>query len=242
MDINEHKQAQHEQRIQNYILNKMSDEEATAFEIEYLADQACIEQLEIAKKLYQGLCVIADDSDALIAKNNSSTQVVADKDVDKMVIKTPKWWQKNVPSWSIAATVLVMLLPFTFLQSAKNIAALPSAPIRVINIEMADFRGAKNNTLTVDNTNQQLILSTYIDTDRKDLVYPTYDFTLYAQHNNNAVMTLANISLNQDNMLYFNLGQNKVENGQYHYSIIGKTKKGEYTTLKEGQLTIKNKL
>ena len=38
--------------IERYILNQMDDEEASEFEAFFLSNQECIEQLEMAEKLY----------------------------------------------------------------------------------------------------------------------------------------------------------------------------------------------
>ena len=239
-------QQQQDQRIERYILKKMCDEEATEFEIEYLADEACIEQLEMAEKLYLGLNMISSTSDT----SETSKHQTANQMPNQIKIKAPVWWQKNVPLWSIAATVLVMLMPLRFMMDPQTISSLPSSSlpsssssniaISVITIEMAEFRGGQNKTLTIPGVNQQLILSAYIDTEREDMVFPAYDFTLFNQTDNTPVITLSDITLNQDAMLYFNLGTNQIHSGQFNYLITGKTTKGEYITLKEGELNITN--
>jgi len=217
-------QREHELRIERYVLNKMCDEEATEFEIEYLTDQACIEQLEMAERLYQGLNTVAAEG---FSTNSPAT------------IK-PLWWQKNVPVWSIAATIIMMILPFSLINDLNTATSVSNTQLSVVSIEMAELRGVKENTRQISHSNQQLIISTYIDSERIDLIYPSYSFKLKDQRNNTPIVSLTNVHVNQDNMLYFNLGQNVVKTGHYHYSITGQTEKGKSITLKEGDLTINN--
>jgi len=83
-----------DERIERYIMNKMTEEEASEFEAYFLSDQECIEQLEIAEKLHQGM------------------QSLEFKDNDNVVsIRQSKkaWWAIQIPLLPIAAAILVYI-------------------------------------------------------------------------------------------------------------------------------------
>lgn len=188
-------------RIERYILGQMSEAEAQEFEAYFLNKPECIEQLELAEKLHQGMLDIQHDP--LFAQ---TAQLRAKR----------AWFAMPVPLWSVAAAVvLAIVLPSTFLPSSD----VPQA-VNVVSLELDSTRGETTSVLELNASAQQTLLSIFIDTD-----VPTFDYSAFAFTLTDAqgvqVFSQSDLTLNNVSTLHINLGQNVLPPGRYRYQLLG---------------------
>ncbi|MGQ8365496.1 hypothetical protein [Glaciecola sp. 1036] len=198
------KHLQVDERIERYILNKMSEQEASEFEAYFLSNQSCLEQLEIAEQIHQGLLALQQSGDMqdMLAKQKAKK----------------RFWQKPVPLWSLAATVcLVLLIPIIQITSQGSGEA---DQIRVVNIELASVRGEGENTIELNLTGTQTLLSFYVDTETPQFDHPSYGFQLSSE-DNQIVFRSTNLTLNNASTLFVNLGNMRLAPGSYFFEVFG---------------------
>ena len=231
-----------EQLIERYILNQMNDQEASEFETFFLSNQECIEQLEMAEKLYQGLGLISESMDV---KVEVSKMKAASNDAH--------WWTKKVPAWSLAAMLMIAILPSGLLfqqlqqgdshqsdgfQSDRPQSDRPQGTISVISFSMSQVRGENEPAIEIKGGDKQVILSTFIDTEVEGFDYPAFGFELKNQNSDEVAFQVSDMQLNNDGMLYVDLGSDYLEPGDYKFSISNISENKEKTMLKSGVLTV----
>ncbi|WP_448554082.1 hypothetical protein [Thalassotalea montiporae] len=215
-----------QQLIERYILNQMSEDEMTKFESYYLANQACLEQLELAEKLYEGIQANA----SLLAQEIPSTR-------DSKAANQRHWWQQKIPAWSLAAAILIAIIPNQYMQIANN-DSHQIAELNVIGLSLADTRSI-NEIIDINITkNQQVILSTYIDTELDAFTYPTYRLELISSATLSTAWSSPHLKRDNNDMLFINLGTNNFKSGRYKFSLIGINKEGGESTLKAGVISL----
>lgn len=216
-----------EQLIEKYILNRMDDEEAFEFEAYYLSDQECLEQLELAEKLYQGLGSIVD-----------STGVEVEISEIKEASNDGSWWGKKVPAWSLAAMLMIAILPSGLLYQQMKQGKSPQSSISVVDISMSEQRGQREQTVKIKSGDKQVILSSYIDTEIEGFEYPAYGFELKSQNGDVVNLKVADLQLGNDGMLYIDLGNNYLKPGIYEFSILGVSDSDKKVSLRKGVLAV----
>ena len=231
-----------EQLIERYILNQMNDEEASEFEAFFLSNQECIEQLELAEKLYQGLGLISESMDV---KVEVSKMKEASNDAN--------WWTKKVPVWSLAVMLMIALLPSSLLfqqfqqgnshqgdgsQNNSPQSNSPQGAISVISFSMSQVRGENEPVIEIKGGDTQVILSTFIDTEVEGFDSPAFGFELKSQNSDEVTFQVSDIQLNNDGMLYVDLGSDYLEPGDYKFSISNVSEDEQKTMLKSGVLTV----
>jgi len=231
-----------EQLIERYILNQMNEEEASEFEAFFLSNQECIEQLEMTEKLYQGLGLISESMDV---KVEVSKMKAASNDAN--------WWTKKVPAWSLVAMLMIAILPSSLLfqqlqqgdshqgdgsQNNSPQSDRPQGAISVISFSMSQVRGKNEPAIEIKGGDKQVILSTFIDTEVEGFDYPAFGFELKNQNSDEVAFQVSDIKLNNDGMLYVDLGSDYLEPGDYKFSISNVSENEQKKMLKSGVLTV----
>lgn len=214
-----------EQSIERYVLNQMDEEEATEFETFFLSNQACLEQLELTEKLYQGLKVVAASE-----VNNKVQPTKTDASND--------WWKTGIPAWSVAAMFIVMLIPVTMNLQQHNDLSQPVGQPLVVNISLSQLRGETSQSVQTVKGDKQIILSTFVDRDVKEFDYPQYGLVIKGEQSDTTLATFTDLVVGEDGMLYMNLGNGFLKPKLYRYSIIGIDEHGHHTTLKTSLLEV----
>ena len=197
---------QYDERIERYILDKMSDSEAEEFELYFLANPACLEQLEVAEKIHQGLHSLHADKDI---------QNIRDSVQPKLPV-----WSKQVPVWWLAAAVLVALV-FPHMASLFQPFSSPSG-VQVFNVELASTRADDAKEVELNLTDSQTLLSFYIDTGVARFAHNEYGFRLINAENK-VVFIASNLQLNNASTVFVNLGEKQVPPGSYTFEVYGGT-------------------
>ncbi|WDE12432.1 hypothetical protein [Thalassomonas haliotis] len=216
-----------EQLIERYILRQMTDEEASEFEAFYLSNQECLDQLELAQRLFQGLEMIAESPD--VAHEPEVVQISSHK----------SWWQRQVPAWSLAASLLLAILPSGYLYQTLSQQSLPDSGISVVNLALSELRGA-GQAITIKRDDKQVILSAYIDTDLENMDFPSYGFQLKSTKTAGPGWRLVELELTSDGMLYIDLGKNYLKAGSYEFDLFGLSGGDRQVLLKSGLLEVSN--
>lgn len=211
-------------RIERYILGQMDEGEAEAFEADFIANQACLDQLELAQRLHQGMQDLKHD--ALFEQANTPMAAKA-------------WWQQSIPAWSLAAAVLLTVVLPVSLQHSP--APLSSPVVDVISVELAglrgeEFRGEEGHEFQLSLGNSQNLLSFYIDTDIPQFNANSFDFVL-RNAEQQVVFETSGLTLNNASTLFINLGTRKFEAGDYQMQIFGH-KSGSRQLLQSGKAII----
>ena len=222
------------QRIERYILCKMDDDEASEFEAEFLSDQACLEQLEIAKKLYHGLGMIADSAPAEVA-SNSVTEVAAPKSASN----DSSWWNAKIPVWSMAAMLVIALMPSVSMFQENSSSALPGGGISVISMPMTGARSIEQSELVITANDERTVLSFYIDSDIDSLVFPEYRFQIRRLEAAGESPITSVVRLDSNDMLYVDLGDSYLTQGKYEYTVSGIGEAQTAKSLVSGVLKVK---
>ncbi|NVK57898.1 MAG: hypothetical protein HWE26_20045 [Alteromonadaceae bacterium] len=197
---------QYDERIERYIFNKMSDSEAEEFEAYFLSNSACLEHLEVAEKIHQGLQSLHADSDM---------QNVAESIPQKQPV-----WHKRVPVWLLAAAILIALVIPRVDRLFQPISE-PSG-VQVFNIELAATRADDAKAIELNVTDSQALLSFYVDTEIARFDHKEYGFRLLNAENE-VVFNASNLKLNNASTLFVNLGHNLVPPGLYTFEVYGGT-------------------
>ena len=154
--------------IEKYILRQMTEEEATEFEAFYLSNQECLDQLEFAQRLSQGFKQIEAAPEGTLAGFYTVKET-----------ERKSWWRRGVPAWSLAASLLLAILPSTVLYQMLQPNNADSA-ISVVNFTMPELRGKElqgdEQGVVINSNGRQVILSTYIDSDLESMDFPAYSF------------------------------------------------------------------
>ncbi|WDD99645.1 hypothetical protein [Thalassomonas actiniarum] len=214
-----------EQLIERYILRQMTEEEASEFEAFYLSNQECLDQLELAQRLFQGLEMIAEAPD--VAPEPKVVQISSHK----------SWWQRQVPAWSLAASLLLAILPSGYLYHTLSQQSFPDSHISVVNLPLSELRGAEQ-AITIKRDDKQVILSAYIDTDIINMDFPLYGFQLSKGDAEDPVWQLEDLQLTSDGMLYIDLGKNYLQAGRYQFNLFGLEDGERQVLLKSGLLDV----
>ncbi|MFC3120128.1 hypothetical protein [Agaribacter flavus] len=210
------------EKIERYILNKMSEEEASEFEAYYLSNEACIEQLELSERLYRGIKLITpelDREDELLGSKRANT--------------SQAFWQKNVPVWSIAAMFMLLLLPNVWYLSKMDGSY---QDIQVVNIDLSSVRGTTSDVIDIYRTNKQTVLATYIDREAPHLQFEQYGFSLTPIGKQVPEIQVLDAEISPDDMLYINLKGVAPEN--YSLKIFGLSESSDKALIKETQINL----
>jgi|GEM_PF-2045000 len=216
-----------EQLIERYILRQMTEEEASEFEAFYLSNQECLDQLELAQRLFQGLEMIADSPEA-----EAEPKVVE-------LASHKSWWQRQVPAWSLAASLVLAILPSGYLYQTMSQQTAPDSSISVVSLALSELRGAEQ-AITIKRSDKQVILSAYIDTEFDNMVFPAYGFQLRNRDGADPAWQLVELELTSDGMLYIDLGKNYLKAGNYEYDLFGLSGSDRQVLLKTGLLEVTN--
>ncbi|WDE04830.1 hypothetical protein SG34_026545 [Thalassomonas viridans] len=214
-----------EQLIERYILRQMTEEEASEFEAFYLSNQECLDQLELAQRLFQGLEMIAETPD--VEPEPKVREIASHK----------SWWRREVPAWSLAASLLLAILPSGYLYQTLSQQSFPDSNISVVNLSLSELRGAEQ-ALTIKRDNKQVILSAYIDTELENMDFQMYGFQLKNLNSATPVWQLAELQLTNDGMLYIDLGKNYLKAGSYEFDLFGLSGGDRQVLLKSGLLEV----
>ncbi len=199
-----------EQLIERYILNQMSEDEATEFEAFFLSNQECIDQLETAEKLYQGLGMIANSAEITLEVNKA-----------KSTSNDHRWWQVNVPIWSLAALLMITLTPSVLINNQTQKPIVQLGEVSMIDLPLAKVRSGAESNPTVIKKNSGTVLSFYIDQSVEDLVFPNYRFQIQSSGNIIYELSPEGLRPDQNDMLYVSLGRSYLKEGTYDVSLDG---------------------
>lgn len=197
-------------RVERYILGQMDEQEAERFEVYFLSNQDCLDQLELAEKLHQGIRDL--EHDVIFEGLHPPKRAIG-------------FWQKRVPAWSLAAALVVaVILPNALVKKPEMNS--PS-DIEVFSIDLAGTRNIERAPLSLNLNAQQSLLSFYIDTDVPAFNYEKFEFVL-TNEVNVQVFKAGNLRVNNASTLYVNLGAEEFEDGEYQLQLFGRNENGSH--------------
>lgn len=218
------------QQIERYLLRQMDEQEASEFEAYYLSNNECIDQLEMAERLLEGLR-FAKDSQPL------STPIIA----TKKAANDSRWWRKGLPVWASAAMVMITLFPSLMMYNELKQQSGPSAELSVLSLPLTETRSADQQVIKVPFSEQRMILSMFVDTELEQMVHPSYTFELSAINqvkSQNANPWIFNqLKLDHNDMLYIDLGKSVVSPGSYHFTLLGLSENNDKSEVSSGTVT-----
>ncbi|MEP1742733.1 MAG: hypothetical protein ABJI60_20440 [Kangiellaceae bacterium] len=218
------------QQIERYLLRQMDEQEASEFEAYYLSNNECIDQLEMAERLLEGLR-FAKDSQPL------STPIIA----TKKAANDSRWWRKGLPVWASAAMVMITLFPSLVMYNELKQQSGPSAELSVLSLPLTETRSADQQVIKVPFSEQRMILSMFVDTELEQMVHPSYTFELSAisqVKSQNANPWIFNqLKLDHNDMLYIDLGKSVVNPGSYRFTLLGLSENNEKREVSSGTVT-----
>lgn len=218
------------QQIERYLLRQMDEQEASEFEAYYLSNNECIDQLEMAERLLEGLR-FAKDSQPL------STPIIA----TKKAANDSRWWRKGLPVWASAAMVMITLFPSLVMYNELKQQSGPSAELSVLSLPLTETRSADQQVIKVPFSEQRMILSMFVDTEFEQMVHPSYTFELSAisqVKSQNANPWIFNqLKLDHNDMLYIDLGKSVVNPGSYRFTLLGLSENNEKREVSSGTVT-----
>ncbi|GAB5379638.1 MAG: hypothetical protein Alis3KO_05290 [Aliiglaciecola sp.] len=213
---------QTDDRVERYVLDRMSETEAEEFEAYFLSNQACLDELEITEKIHQGMQSLKFD-DALLAMTNA---------MEKKSV-----WRRSVPMWSVAAVLLiVVMLPRELFYLGGKVT---TSDFQVISIEMAEVRSDQRKSVVVELDEKQTLLSFYVDTEMPSFDHKTYHFLLL-DAKGQTIFEARDLTLNNASTLFVNLGERRHAPGQYTFEIYGGTQ-NRGLLMQSGRMQIKHK-
>lgn len=217
-----------QQKIERYILNRMDEQEASQFEAFYMSNQQCLEQLEMAERLYFGLKVVTSACETI------GQQVVPIKNTDAQ----RHWWLKSMPYWAAAALFLVALLPSGVFYQELLQHNLPQAQPSVVSLSLSTTRSSQQQALSIQTSSGRTILSIYIDIDIVGTLYSSYGFTISKQRDPSSHWQATGLKSDQNDMLYIDLGTQYLLPGTYEYSIFGIDHKRDSQQISTGKVIV----
>ncbi|MFT4930133.1 MAG: hypothetical protein ACI8WB_006269 [Phenylobacterium sp.] len=210
-----------EQLIEKYVLNQLSEQEATEFEAFFLSNQQCLDQLELTEKLYQGFGLMGD----LPAHQSQANKQAANDN---------SWWQRQVPAWSLAVMLLLTVVPTGYLYQQNQQLNTPAGNIAMVNIAMSQLRGQETPAIKIHGGDKRVILSAYIDSQIHSSVYAAYGFELRDQRSGAIIWQVLDLQLGDDGMLFIDLGHDYLKAGRYGFAVFGVLSGGEKELLRDG--------
>ncbi len=218
------------QQNERYLLRQMDEQEASEFEAYYLSNNECIDQLEMAERLLEGLR-FAKDSQPL------STPIIA----TKKAANDSRWWRKGLPVWASAAMVMITLFPSLMMYNELKQQSGPSAELSVLSLPLTETRSADQQVIKVPFSEQRMILSMFVDTELEQMVHPSYTFelsTINQVKSQNANPWIFNqLKLDHNDMLYIDLGKSVVTPGSYRFTLLGLSENNEKREVSSGTVT-----
>ncbi|MEP2791822.1 MAG: hypothetical protein ABJI36_17120 [Kangiellaceae bacterium] len=218
------------QQIERYLLRQMDEQEASEFEAYYLSNNECIDQLEMAERLLEGLR-FAKDSQPL------STPIIA----TKKAANDSRWWRKGLPVWASAAMVMITLFPSLVMYNELKQQSGPSAELSVLSLPLTETRSADQQVIKVPFSEQRMILSMFVDTELEQMVHPSYTFELspisQVKSQNANPWIFNQLKLDHNDMLYIDLGKSVVNPGSYRFTLLGLSENNEKREVSSGTVT-----
>ncbi len=214
-----------DQRIERYLLGRLSEQEEAEFEAYYLSNQDCLDQLEAARKLMQGLQLVEREPEAGLPVESSRR---AANDVH--------WWQIRLPLWVAAAMMLMTLLPGILVFTQKSMDS--NGVVSVTQVSLGGLRSMRQDSITLEASRGRQILGFYIDPALKEYMFPAYALRLTRAAQ--PVMYLRDLQRDQrQSMLYADLGVNRLVPGTYQYRLSGIRQGHKDRVLKQGIIQVK---
>ena len=205
----------------NYILDQMTEKEAEDFEAYFLSNQACLDELELAAKLLEGMQSLRHDN--------------IFSEISQAPIKR-YFWQRSIPAWSLAAAMaLAVVLPMTIPDPQSS--GLKSNTVNVFSIEIAGVRSGQSEIVNIQFGQVQTLLSFYIDTEVESFEHESYGFRAVNEQDE-LVFEAQNLLLNNASTLFVNFADVKLPPGQYTYEILGENKPNK-VLLGSGRIQVK---
>ncbi len=217
------------QKIERYVLNRMDEDEATEFEAYYLSNQDCLEQLEASRRLHQGLQLVEGSEEAVSVQ--VSDQAAASND--------SHWWKKKLPAWSLVASVMMMMLPTSYLYQQVITQKLPQPGLSVVNLSLSATRSAHQLETIMQQSEGRTVVSVFIDIELQDVPLSDYGFILKKQNTITTELSMKNLKLDSNDMLYVDLGDSYLLPGTYDYEITGSSSTVVQKKLGKGKLVVK---
>ncbi len=225
------------QQIERYLLRQMDEQEASEFEAYYLSNNECIDQLEMAEKLLQGLR-FAKQTEPVTHQIAATGTAANDK----------RWWQKKFPAWATAAMLMITLLPSALMYQELQQANQPSSELSVVSLPLTETRSGKQQAFSIPFTQQRLVLSIFVDTELEQMLYPSYAFQLTAVNARNEsnvaesaqskALLISDLKLDQSDMLYIDLGKSTVQAGEYQFSLLGINENNQSQVISSGAFIV----
>lgn len=212
-----------EQKIERYILSRMEEDEALEFEAFFLSNQECLNQLEVAEKLYKGLLAINQPLNEFRADEEQASN-------DKF------WWRKKVPAWSLAAMLMITMLPSVYLYQNIQQHNAPLGSVAVVNIDTSNMRSSRDKKKIVVETSKRMIISIFMETDQ--FYYENYNFEIYKVGEHDSTWKEMGMRLDKNDMLYIDLGNHFLTRGEYDFAISGENKLGNKIAISKGVLIV----
>ncbi|MBO7923178.1 hypothetical protein J5X92_13200 [Alteromonas sp. K632G] len=188
-----------DERIERYVLGRMTPSEEAEFEAYFLSNQACLDQLELTERLYKGM------------QANSVDKVTP-------IQSKPRVWKQPIPLWAAAAALILVLLMPTPFNTSQRLA--PNSDLNVYRLEMANVRASEFDAVKVTQSDSQLVFAIYVDTEIPEFDYPKYGFTLTNQKGEQ-VFTTSALHLTSTSEIFINMGLQHFESGVYDFEVSG---------------------
>lgn len=228
------------QKIERYLLRQMNELEESEFEAYYLPNNECIDQLEIAEKLLEGLRFAK-------TSNPLDNSVVSINPATRKAANDSHWWRKGLPVWASAAMLFIALLPSVMMYQELELQSRPNAELSVISLPLTETRSATQQMFIIPFSKQRIILSMFIDTELEQMQYPRYVFELtpisnpesnggQSRTSSNSLM-ISDLKLDNNDMLYIDLGKSVVNPGSYRFALRGLTGHSEKQEISAGTVT-----
>ncbi len=219
------------QKIERYLLRQMDEQEASEFEAFYLSNNECINQLEMAERLLEGLRFAKNTQEPLNPAKISTNSAANDN----------RWWQKGLPVWASAAMVVMTLLPSAFMYQELKQQSSPNAELSVVSLPLTETRSANQSDFSVPHTKQRMILSMFVDTELEQMIHSSYAFELIpiqeSPNKSTTALLIDRLTLDSNDMLYVDLGKSVISPGRYRYSLKGLTEKNQPQEISSGVVT-----